>query len=164
MTTASLLDTIKAPLDALVDLSQGLLKLRDLTKIGEIVVKFNNEIMATQRAAMAANTQQAAMAEEIGALKARVTELETWDREDKENYELKPLGQGVRAYAIKGAEPNSENAHSICPDCYQQSKKRILQQVTKTPGHADVLVCQTCGWEGYIYGNWRPEHGAPRKR
>ena len=92
-----------------------------------------------------------------GFLKA-IAGFETWDAE-KQRYELKPIGtQGVFAYSLKPEHENGEPPHWICPDCYQDRKKSILQTVIKTPGMARVAICQRCKFSTYTSGIWQKEH------
>lgn len=100
----------------------------------------------------------------VGALEAKIASFETWDT-DKQRYELKEHGtNGVKAYALKdGVEP-PELPHSICPDCYQQRKRTIIQTVRHMVGRDESLRCQVCGWEAYTQGHARTEHASPRRR
>jgi hypothetical protein len=55
-----------------------------------------------------------------------VAELETWNAE-KQRYELKDVGWGSLAYALKEDARGTEQVHQICAACYQHDKKSILQ-------------------------------------
>ena len=57
-------------------------------------------------------------------------------------YELATTDMGGRVYALKKDDPSDEPAHEICADCYERSKKRILQP---SPDQRCMLVCNTCG-------------------
>jgi hypothetical protein len=160
---ASWTKAITDPLNAASDLAQGMMKLRDLTQLGGVVVKLNAEILAAQRGALTAQQNEAAMAEEIRELKAEIIRFEEWEAQ-KQRYELKEQGEAkVLAYSLKeGMEP-AELPHSICPDCYQQRKRSILQTESYDIGRARALVCQGCGWQGFIVGHATSSAGRRRR-
>lgn len=135
-----------------LDLLKTLKDVNDTAARQGIAIELGGKILAAQE-------QQASLIEQIDTLKAEITSFETWDAE-KQRYELKPLGNaGVFAYSLKPAHENGEPPHWICPDCYQDRKKRILQMVIKVPGMARVLVCQNCGFSIYTSGVWQKDHG-----
>ena len=111
-----------------------------------------------QEQILSAQTAQFALVEQVSASKTEIAKFETWDAE-KQRYELKALGtHGVFAYSMKPSMSEGEPPHEICPDCYQERQKSILQQVTRFPGRSDVRVCHRCDWESYVSGGWDPAH------
>lgn len=91
-------------------------------KIGEL----NGQILSAQTSAIQANAAQATLIEQVGTLKAEIAGFETWDSE-KIRYELRHVGDGSSAYVIKQEAAGSEPPHWICPNCYENRKKTILQ-------------------------------------
>ena len=67
--------------------------------------------------ALAANADQAAMAEEIRALKNRLVQIEAWQAE-KQRYKLVALEPGVFVYALQQEFSAGEPPHWICVRCY----------------------------------------------
>jgi hypothetical protein len=139
---------------------------RGLKDINDGVVR-NEAIFAATEKALDLQQQYTALAKAVGELEAKLAAYETWESE-KQRYDLKPHGdRGALAYALKeGVEP-PEHPHSICPDCYQQRKRSILQTVHHLVGHSESLRCNVCGWEAYTRGHKHPEHSgkaAPRGR
>jgi len=140
---------------AMFDLAKGLKDINDATIRNGAVIELQEQILSAQQ-------EQATLIERIRSLETEVASFEEWDAE-KRRYELKQLGpQGVSAYAVKKEAQGAEPEHWICPDCYENRHKSILQQVTRYPGAADVRLCQRCGWEIYAAGGWRPEHVGSR--
>jgi hypothetical protein len=128
------------------------------------IIELNREIETAQRRAITANAAQTSLIQEVETLKAEIARFETWDTE-KTRYELKPTGhKNILVYSLKEDAQPPEYPHSICPNCYQERKKRILQQITRFPGRSEVQVCQDCGWEAYLAGGWYPEHKSSRAR
>jgi hypothetical protein len=121
----------------------------------------NGAVIALQEQILSAQAQQATLIDRIRELEEEVARFETWNAE-KRRYELKELRDRLIAYSVKEEARGTEPPHSICPDCYQQGVKSILQHVIRTPGRTDVLICQRCGWEAYLNGAWQPEHGATK--
>lgn len=134
------------------DMAKSIKDANDFAVRQGIAIELQEKIFSAQQA-------QALLIEEVNSLKAEIAGFETWDAE-KQRYQLKPLGQnGVFAYELKQGHENSEPSHWICPDCYQDRKKSILQTVMRYPGMARVLVCQKCGFEVYESGAWHKDHG-----
>ena len=123
----------------------------------------NDAVVALQEQIVAAQESYSALLESVRTLEAEARNLETWESE-KKRYELKKVTEHskILAYTLKESEQGAETLHWICPDCYSQAKKSLLQYAVRTPGRAEVLACQTCGWAGYLSGMWYPEHGGAR--
>lgn len=135
------------------DMAKALKDINDATIRNGAVIELQEQILSAQAA-------QSELVERVRSLETKVAGFETWDAE-RQRYELKPLGQeGTFAYALKEGAAGGEPAHCICPDCYQQRQKSILQHVTRYPGRTDVRLCQRCGWEAYVSGGWEAAHGA----
>jgi hypothetical protein len=101
---------------------------------------------------LAAQMAQSALLKQVGELEKEVTNLKTWDAE-KQKYHLVELRTnvapghgGALAYALKEQASSSEPIHFLCPNCYEDGHKAILQQEWR-PGHVDILWCQRCGAE-----------------
>lgn len=139
-----------------LDMAKALKGINDATIRNGAVIELQEQILAAQEA-------QTSAVQRIRELEARVASFETWEAE-KERYQLSKLrgGLDVFAYSIKPEMQGTEPPHSICPDCYQQRTKSILQSVERYPGGCKVLLCQRCGWEAYVAGAWMAEHGATK--
>lgn len=64
-------------------------------------------------------------------LERQQIELANWEKE-AERYELSELCPGVLVYSLKKNHQNTEPFHHLCPNCYQESRKSILQRKDKT--------------------------------
>ena len=58
----------------------------------------------------------------------------------KQRYELKELGNGTFAYALKSGMPDSEPEHSIRAGCCTKAQKSILQPETLPGPDAGLLL------------------------
>ena len=100
----------------------------------------NDAVVALQEQIVAAQESYAALLENVRMLEAEARRLEIWESE-KERYELKNVTEHskILAYTLKGSEQGAEPPHWICPDCYSQAKKSLLQYAVRAPGRAEVL-------------------------
>jgi hypothetical protein len=124
-------------LKAAFDMTQALHDIHDVAARDRAVIELQKEILSAQAA-------QSQLVETVSELKKRVTELETWQTE-KQRYELKEIGRGALAYAVKDGMQGSEPFHCICASCYQHGRKSILQPRGKGP--SKLVFCPECSTE-----------------
>ncbi len=125
----------------------------------------NSAVIELQGQILSAQEDYSALLAKVRELETKLVQFENWETE-KQRYELKEHGERkVLAYALKEGVQPSEQPHSICPDCYQQRKRSILQTMHRWPGRNQILACQSCGWEGYTEGQWHADHAkaSPRR-
>jgi hypothetical protein len=157
------LDSIISPLNAAGEGLQKLIEVRDLAKFGDTFRKMHGEVLAAMQGAIAAQTRQAALLDEVSALKKRVTDLEAWETE-KQRYELVALAPNVMAYSIKETMRGTEPPHYICANCYQAGRKIFLNQQVQGV-YLDVYLCGGCREELRINkGGDGPRFSAPSRR
>jgi hypothetical protein len=83
--------------------------------------------------------------------------LKAWDAE-KQRYEFKQLrapnapGGGAFAYSLKPDVILAEPPYSICPNCYADGHKSVLQGVTQAHGRVNLLSCHRCGLQLNLTG------------
>lgn len=138
------IDAITSPLKAAGESIKGLVEIRDHVKFGEEVAKLTSQILAALQGAVAAQTREAALLNEISDLKKALVELDAWETE-KNRYVLKKLPPGVFVYTLKPEMAGSDlDHHHICQTCYQRGKKSILH--SDEPGNGIYhLMCNECG-------------------
>ena len=117
---------ITDPLNAASDLAQGLMSLRDITKLGGVVVQLNAQIIAAQRGALTAQQNETEMAEKIGELKKEIVGFETWN-EEKQRYEFKNAVGNALVYMLKKDARGTEPPHWVCAHCYGNRQAEVLQ-------------------------------------
>jgi hypothetical protein len=116
------------------DLAKGLKDIDDSARRNAAVIELQEKILA-------ARETQSALLERISELEKKVASFETWESE-KQRYELKEVGAGSLAYAVKESMRNGEPAHHICAACYQHGHKSILQPKADYPNK--TLDCSEC--------------------
>jgi hypothetical protein len=138
------------------DMAKALKDIDDRTRRNDAVIELQEKILGAQ-------TSQAALIQQVGELEKEVAALKAWDA-DKQRYRLSELKPGVLAYAPKEGMENGEPAHNLCSSCYQHGFKSILVSATWNPGRCHVLVCNDCGWYGYLQGMAMSEHKDQRPK
>jgi hypothetical protein len=115
------------------------------------MIELQSKILDAQSGMLAAQDERSALIERIRTLEEEVARLKAWEAE-KQRYVLKDAGNGALAYALKEDARGPEPPHWICPQCYQDGKKSILQPETQIQGRCQVLACTRCNSELLIQG------------
>lgn len=118
------------------DMTKALKDIHDVAIRDRAVIELQKEILSAQ-------TQQAALIERIGQLEKEVAGFETWNAE-KQRYELKDFGGETFAYALKPDAAKGEPPHRICPACYQNRHKSILQNQGGIFSGRSKMRCVVC--------------------
>ena len=124
------------------DMAKGFLELKSMAEVQGKVIELQSAILGAQSSALAANADQAAMAEEIRRLRELLARAEAWHQE-KQRYELLALEPGIFAFALKKASAGGEPPHWICARCYNAGAKYILQNQGDFCGASEYL-CNGC--------------------
>jgi len=70
----------------------------------------------------------------------------------EKRYQLKDFGGGTFAYELKESEANGEPIHRLCPTCFQDGKKHILQPRGGNAYKQDMFHCDGCG-HTFVFGH-----------
>lgn len=143
-------------LKTVMDTLKGFKDISDAATRNAVAVDLQEKILAAYQAQMA-------LTEQVSDLEKEVAQSKNWDAE-KQRYELKDIGQGCIAYALKAGVQPPEPEHYLCANCYAQAKKRFLQIEHRDVGRAEVYVCNDCGSELYALGVRHAEHSSGRRR
>jgi len=139
----SLIQGTVAGLKLASDIAKGFLELKSLSDVQGKVIELQRAILSAQDSALAAHANQATMIETIRNMKEEIARLETWSTE-RQRFKLTELwDSGVVAYALKESMNESEPPHYICPNCYEEGRKSILNPQKHRNGRL-MLVCQKC--------------------
>jgi hypothetical protein len=107
-------------------MAKGFLDLKSMAEVQGKVIDLQSAILSAQSNALAANADQAAMAEEIRKLREQLALAEAWSTE-KQRYQLTALEPGIFAYALKKEAAGSEPPHWTCARCFNSGAKYVLQ-------------------------------------
>lgn len=134
------------------DLAIGLGKLNTLAQVQAKSIELGQIIVSAQSATLSAYSDQAAMIEEVRALKEEIVRVKAWEAQ-KQRYKLTNLWDGAAVvYALKESMSESEPAHWICTKCYEDGSRMILQPRTGKDGFT-LLACPACKSE--IHSRYR---------
>jgi hypothetical protein len=133
-------------LNATLQIAKAMVGLRDAEAFRTKSIEMQQTILDALDSGIAARETYATQLDRIRALETKVTSLEAWDAE-KQNYELKKVGDGAVAYMLKPEARGSEPAHWLCPNCFAQSKKSFLNPTGKSAGRGWVYKCSGCNAE-----------------
>lgn len=143
------------------DIAIGLGKLNTLAQVQEKSVELGQIIVAAQSATLSAYADQAAMIEEVRALKDEIMRVKAWEAQ-KQRYKLTSMWEdGGVAYALRESMANGEPPHLICTKCYEDGRKSILNPLSGSNGFV-VFGCPICKSQiptGYR-GGVTPEYAA----
>ena len=152
---------------AATEITQDLIALKVETAVAAKASELYRLLSEVQQELFTSQAEQATLTRRIRDLEAEIDHLKHWKNE-KERYELKELAPGTFVYRLKpGLEP-SEPVHDLCPHCYQQGVKSILQGAGLSQGRK-VFVCPHCKASFLservdLFGEEHETQGAPRSR
>jgi len=136
------------------DIAIGIGKLNTLAQVQEKSVELGQIIVAVQSATLNAYADQAAMIEEVRALKEEIVHVKAWEAQ-KQRYKLTSMweGGGV-AYALRESMASGEPPHLICTKCYEDGRKSILNPLPDSNGFVvfDYPICKSQIPTGYRGG------------
>lgn len=137
--------------DALKNIAQAMIGLRDAQAFQAKLIEFNSALIEAQTRVFEVNEERSALIERVHDLEKQIADLEAWETE-KQRYALKAIAHGSFAYVLKSEAQGSEPPHQICAACYQRGKKSILQMMPRSNVRAQVGVpqkyrCPACGSE-----------------
>jgi hypothetical protein len=133
---------------------QALLNIAKSLRDMDDAVRRNAAIYDLREQILAAQARYAAAVEEKHDLEAKLTRFETWETE-KKRYELKDVDWGAYAYILKPTSGPSEPPHWLCPKCYQERMKFILQ-AGDTDFNAVYWCCPNCKSRIRVHGEISP--------
>jgi hypothetical protein len=91
------------------------------------IAGIQDSLLDVQSKLLTAQSQYEALAEVKRELEQKIMQYEKWDSEST-RYELKELAAGIFVYALKPDETRGEPLHWLCPNCFQQRQKSILEK------------------------------------
>lgn len=144
------------------DIAIGIGKLNTLAQVQEKSVELGQIIVAAQSATLSAYADQAAMIEEVRALKEEVMRVKAWETQ-KQRYKLaSPWESGGVAYALRESMASGEPPHLICTKCYEDGRKSILNPLRLESGFG-AFSCPICksqiptGFRGGVTPAYAPD-------
>jgi hypothetical protein len=137
------LTTAIAGLKAASELGTLMLKIKVDAAVTDKVIESQAAIFGAQSAMIELQSKHQELLEENSHLKQKLIEIENWDVE-AQKYVLTEVGsrKGV-VYALKPEHRDSAPLHYLCPECYQEKRKSILQNTGSISGRTGYF-CSRC--------------------
>lgn len=132
-----------AGIKTISDLASLVLKLKVDSAVTEKAIESQSAIISLQSAILTVQTHNQELLEENKGLKQKLIDAENWDAE-AQKYALTKVGQSnCVAYALKPEYSDASEDHWLCPSCYQDKRKSILQR-TGTRNGRTLCTCARC--------------------
>lgn len=136
-------------LKATSDIIKGLTATATETKLNEVRITLQGNLLEAQQALIDVQASGAATAARIRQLEQELIDLQDWSVE-KARYELRDAGRGAFVYMPNAEVGNDEPPHWLCPNCFGLRRKSFMQfkGQDKRPGggNGDTsnYACDTC--------------------
>jgi len=131
-------------LRAALDITKAMVGLRDAEAFRAKSIEVQGLILESLGKAIEAREAYSTQLDRVRALETEVADLKNWGAE-KQDYELKPIGEGSVAYMLKPDKRGAEPPHWLCPNCYSKGKKSFLNPTGANVGRGWIHKCIGCG-------------------
>ncbi len=109
-------------------LLKGFNQLKTEAEVAQKTIELNQIIAAVQSNLFEAQTAYSSAVGRIDELEKELVAVKDWAAE-KQRYQLHQLAPGSFTYRLKPSMVNGEPIHDICPQCYQDGIKSVIQFV-----------------------------------
>ncbi|VUD69424.1 hypothetical protein TDB9533_04793 [Thalassocella blandensis] len=144
MVDVSSITAMTSALNGAMDIKKGLLSLKSQAELQALSIELNAKLIEAQQAIFEVNDERQKLIDQIKTLQSKIDEMRDWEKESSRYTLISPWpGTPVTVYHLKKSESNSEKPHWLCPNCFQNKKKSILNTNQKK-GERVHLVCSVC--------------------
>jgi hypothetical protein len=126
-----------------LDIVKAMIGLRDAEAFRAKSIELQGIIAEALGQVVEAREAQAAQLDRVRALEAEVAQLKAWNTE-KEDYEIKSIGQGAVARILKPDARGTKAPHWLCPNCFEKGQKSFLQSANKLERARLLISCANC--------------------
>jgi hypothetical protein len=142
MSEIAIVSSIASSLASATAMAKAMLGMKIDSEVRAHVGEIQGALMAAQTAALAGLEERFLLLDKIEKLERRLKAAVDWDEEAK-RYQLQEFPHGTHVYVLKAECADGEPIHRICPNCFQQNLKSILQTTVKHSG-AEEVSCSAC--------------------
>ncbi|WP_050808508.1 hypothetical protein [Collimonas fungivorans] len=153
MVDMALLQGAVTGLKTAADIAIGMSKLKTMAEVNAKAIELQQVILSAQSNALGAQSAQFSLIEEIRSLKEEIAQVKAWE-ETKKNYLLVSPWTGCFVYALKKQSGSIEPTHWLCPNCYQNGKKFILQKAREDNRMMVSFGCHNCNSKLLVRGGY----------
>lgn len=134
------------------NIAKTLLQERDEAKRNAAYSELIGALADTKAQYLAVVESKQSLLDANEALKKQVSEYDKWEQESA-RYVLKKVDLRSFVYALHPDKKSGQPPHWLCPNCYKDRKKSVLQCDAQKP-LSGVFKCHSCGAE--IFSNRAP--------
>ena len=120
------------------------------------IIELNQIIAAVQNDLFQAQASYSAVVGRVDELEKELMAVKDWAAQ-KQRYQLHRFGSGAFTYRLKPEMAGGEPVHDICPTCYEQGIKSVLQ-FAGYDKKFHKISCAVCGTA--VFGGKRQESEA----
>lgn len=140
------------PIQFIAGLSTAINKVRDVLstiKDAEQKLIFIDLIDQLVESKLQANI----LVDENRELRQQIEDFNNWETEVKSKYKLEEVSQGVLVYVYQPSEENTDPAHWLCPQCFEDRIKSILQRREAYETSRYTYFCNNCSGNYSVANN-----------
>jgi hypothetical protein len=113
------------------------------TETRQKIIELQTSILDLHDRVRQAQVEQDELVKVKDELERKLLEHQQWGAEAA-RYELRQLADGIFVYALKAEHKEGQPDHFLCPHCFEQKKRSILQH--PVAGYANYM-CHACKFE-----------------
>ncbi len=143
MSEASAFIGLLQSINSAQNILSSLLGLRVSAEVSGKIAEANKHLIEMSERLMAAQAENAALITRIRQLEEVAVQAKR-SESALEDYEMKQVGQGAFVYAVKEGHNICEPPHWLCPDCFSNGHKSILQHDILFSIKSECYLCPRC--------------------
>ncbi len=124
------------------EITKTLFNLKVTGEVQGKIVEIQCLLMAAQSSAIDASNAQYVLQDKVRELEERLRELENWGEQTGRYTLVCPWRGPAQVYALKQARAEGESPHYLCPNCFH-NKKRVILNPLETNNQL-TCVCPAC--------------------
>ena len=132
-----------AGLKTVSDLASLLIRMNVDTAVTQKAIEANAAIINAQSLMLELQAKHQDLLAQNDELEKRLIQIENWEAENQK-YALTQIADGLFVYALKPNESNGAPPHWLCPNCFQNKRKSILQFEYSRVAHNNTFKCSQC--------------------
>jgi hypothetical protein len=134
----------EAGIRSALEVTKAMIGLRDAEAFRAKSIELRGLILESLDKAIEARETYSAQLDRVRAMETEIASLREWNTE-KQDYELKGIGEGAVAYMLKPDKRGSKPPHWLCPNCYSKGQKSFLNPTGAEIGGGWIYKCIGCG-------------------
>ena len=123
------------------DAAKGIMEAHADAKVRHMATELQGVILDLQARISEVQTQYQDVLDTKEDLKKQLATYDRWEQESA-RYTLSEMARGILAYRLSPDQSSGEATHWLCPNCYQQRQKSILQSVAVGSGQFECPRCK----------------------